>query len=379
MKSPATNECLWEPDGLQAELEEKQKRLHELLAEKGLDAIVISRHENIAWATAGLVDLRVGFLRETGCGSLLITKEGEKYYLTANNEAVRLAEEEFSQLDYEPLVQPWYANDVEASIRKIVGAGRVAGDMPLGNAGAISLQPLRLGLTANEISRYRWLGSHVADAATIALRSLRPGMSETAMQAMLAERLISEGITPSVYLNGADDRIRRYRHAVPRWGVLERFGMVGCCARRWGLTVSLTRFVHFGPMPVELEDKFAAAVHVNAHLLEATRTGVSSNELFRIAKEAYAAAGYAGEETMHHQGGATGYAEREWFARPGGTECVLGQQAFAWNPNLQGAKVEDTIILQHGLVESLTGTPELPVVTTSLNGIEYRSAGVLEG
>jgi antitoxin VapB len=155
--------------------------------------------------------------------------------------------------------------------------------------------------------------------------------------------------------------------------------MIGFCAKRWGLTVSITRFVHFGAMPAELEDKFAAAAEVNAWLMEATRMGASSDELFTVAHQAYEAVGYAGEERMHHQGGATGYAEREWVARPGGTERVVAQQALAWNPNLQGAKVEDTVLLQDGLIEMLTGTPELPVITTRLNGTEYHSAGVLAG
>jgi hypothetical protein len=81
---------------------------------------------------------------------------------------------------------------------------------------------------------------------------------------------------------------------------------------------------------------------------------------------------------MHHQGGATDYLEREWFARPGGTERALSQEAFAWNPNLQGAKTEDTVILHGGNIEILTETPRLPEVETSLNGIQYRSASVLQ-
>ena len=362
------------------ELADKQRRLQTLLAEQDLDAIIISRHENIAWATAGLVDLRVGLLRESGVGSLLITKEGKSYCLTTDNEAVRLYEEEFSHLDYEPLVQPWYAHDMQASIRKIVGAGKVAGDMPLGTAtGAISLQPMRLELTTSEVARYRRLGRFAADAASQVLHLLRPGMSEMTMQAMLAERLISQGILPSVYLNAVDDRIRSYCHAVPRAGVLERFGMISFCARRWGLTVSITRFVHFGAMPAELEDKFAAVAHVNARLMEATRMGASSDALFTVAHEAYKSVGYAGEELRHHQGGPTGYVEREWVARPGGVERIVAQQALAWNPNLQGAKVEDTVVLRDGVLERLTDTPHLPVVTTRLNGIEYRTAGVLAG
>jgi Xaa-Pro dipeptidase len=364
-------------EACKVEISEKQGRLQGLLAELNLDAILLSRHENIAWATAGLVDVRIGLLRETGTGSLLITKEGRAFYLTTCNEAARLAQEEFYRLDYHPLIQPWYANDVEASIRKIVGTGKVAGDVFLGNSDAVSLQPLRCELTSGEIARYRWLGRQTADAAVDVLLTLRPGMSEFAIQAMLAERLILRGILPSVYLNAADDRICRFRHPVPRRGILQRFGMIGFCARRWGLSVSITRFIHFGALPAALEDKFTAVAQVNARLIEATREGESSDGLFAVAQEAYASLGYAGEERMHHQGGATGYVEREWVARPGGVERVLSQQAFAWNPNLQGAKVEDTFVLHHGTIERLTGTPVLPVVTTSLNGTNYDSARVL--
>ena len=368
-----------EVEGRQQELTEKRGRIHRLLEEQGLDAIVISRLENIAWATAGLVDVRVPLLRETGVGSLLTTKQGEAYYLTTNNEAPRLAEEEFAGLNYEPLVQPWYANDVQASIRKIVGDGKVVGDAPTETMASISLQPLRFELTASEVLRYRWLGQHTADAATILLRALQPGMRETTMQGMLAESLLSRDILPSVFLTAVDDRIRRYRHAVPRSGVLERFGMLNFCARRWGLSVSMTRFVHFGLMPTVLKDGFLAVAQVNARLLAATQQGINSDELFTVAEEAYSAVGYAGEEKQHHQGGATGYLEREWIARPGGSERVATQQAFAWNPNLPGAKVEDTFLLRDGSLETLTRTPELPVISTRLQGGDYQSAGVLIG
>ena len=202
-------------------------------------------------------------------------------------------------------------------------------------------------------------------------------MSEVAIQSMLAQRFIERNILPSVYLTAVDARIRSYRHAVPRSGVLERFGMLNFCARKWGLALSMTRFVHFGAMPAELEEKFGVVAEVNAQLQAATREGVLADGLFTVARDAYAAAGYAGEETMHHQGGATGYLEREWVARPGGMDAAFATQAFAWNPSLQGAKVEDTFMLHNGEFELLTATPELPVVMTRVGRVDYRSAGVL--
>jgi hypothetical protein len=42
-----------EVEGRQQELGEKRGRIHKLLEEQGLDAIVISRHENVAWRRQG--------------------------------------------------------------------------------------------------------------------------------------------------------------------------------------------------------------------------------------------------------------------------------------------------------------------------------------
>jgi antitoxin VapB len=153
--------------------------------------------------------------------------------------------------------------------------------------------------------------------------------------------------------------------------------MLNLCSRRWGLCVSITRFVHFDEMPPALVDAFAAAAEVNAHLLAVTKTGASAADLFATAANAYRAMGYPGEELRHHQGGATGYGEREWLATPAGQERVVNNQAFAWNPSAAGGKVEDTVLLCDGQIECLTNTPELPIVLTRAGNITVQSAGVL--
>jgi antitoxin VapB len=143
------------------------------------------------------------------------------------------------------------------------------------------------------------------------------------------------------------------------------------------LVISITRFIHFGALPTELAERFQSAAQVNAALLDASRVGATSAELFGVAQAAYAAEGYPGEERFHHQGGPSGYGEREWVATPTGTEVVVNNQAFAWNPSIRGGKTEDTVLLRDGKIEYLTATPELPVLQASVNGNMYLSAGVL--
>jgi Xaa-Pro dipeptidase len=362
--------------GWNDELEQKHQRLVEWVRAQGVAGVLIRRNENVAWVTGGAVELRVLTPGETGVASILVTAERKRYYFTTENEAPRLHDEEFGALDFEPVVFPWYADETLPAATKLAG-GSLASDTPLPRTTAANLYPLRQALRETEIARYKWLGAQTAEATVESLKAVEPGMSEYDLEAMTAANLLRRGILPSVYLYAVDDRIFKYKHAVARGARLKKYGMLNLCARKWGLAISITRFVHFGAMPEELAARFRSAAQVNAALLDASRVGATSAKLFKVAQEAYAAEGYPGEERFHHQGGPTGYGEREWVVTPSGTEVVVNNQAFAWNPSIRGGKAEDTVLLRDGKIEWLTATPELPVIEASVNGNSYPAAGVL--
>lgn len=359
-----------------AELEGKYAKVTEWLKQKGLSAVLVRRSENVAWLTGGAVEMRVVIPSETGVGALLFTAEGKRYYLAPKNEGPRLHDEEFSALDYEPVLYPWYDNQVSAEAKRLAG-GAIGSDTPEEDATLVDFFPLRESLTEAEMTRYRWLSQQTAISTAAVLEMLAPGVTEFEMEARVSGMLLAKGILPTVLLMGVDDRIYKYKHAVARGAVLEKYGMLNLCSRRWGLVVSVTRFVHFGKASEELQERFAAAAAANAALLDATREGATSAQLFSVVKESYAKSGFAGEEELHHQGGPTGYAGREWVATPNGQQKVINHQAFAWNPSVKGGKVEDTVLLKNGKIEIMTATPSLPVVTTTVNGTSYQSAGLL--
>ena len=358
------------------ELNAKHEKLVSWLRENKLSGVLIKRNENVAWLTGGAVELRVLTPSETGVASLLVTAEGKRYYFTAENEAPRLHDEEFGALDFEPVIFPWYGDDTANVAAKLAG-GSLGSDTPVPGTVAVNLSPLRASLSGTEIARYRWLGVETAAATVESLQQVEPGLSEYDLEALTAANLLRRGILPSVYLFAVDERIYKYKHAVARGARLKKYGMLNLCSRKWGLAISITRFVHFGELPAELTARFKSAAQVNAALLDATRLGATSAELFRAAQAAYAAEGFPGEEKFHHQGGSTGYGEREWVATPAGKETVANNQAFAWNPSIRGGKAEDTVILRDGKIEWLTATPSLPVINATVNGKVYPAAGVL--
>jgi Xaa-Pro dipeptidase len=358
------------------ELNAKHDKLVQWLRAEGLSGVLIRRNENVAWITGGAVELRVLTPCETGVASILVTAEGKRYYFTTENEAPRLHDEEFGALDFEPVLFPWYADDTAASASKLAG-GKIGSDTPGPGLTPVNLFPLRASLSESEIARYTWLGVETARATVESLNQVEPGLSEYDLEAITAGNLLRRGIQPSVYLYAVDDRIYKYKHAVARGKRLKQYAMLNLCSRKWGLAISITRFVRFGALPAELEARFKSAAQVNAALLDASRVGAKSSDLFRVAQEAYAAEGFPGEERFHHQGGPTGYGEREWVATPNGAETVVNNQAFAWNPSIRGGKAEDTVLLRDGKIEWLTPTPELPVIRATANGKVYPAAGVL--
>jgi antitoxin VapB len=359
-----------------AELDAKHERLVEWLRAQKLAGILIRRNENIAWLTGGAVEEIVCTAVETAVVSLLVTAAGNRYYLTTENEAPRAHDEEFGALDFEPVLFPWYADDTVAAATRLAG-GPLGSDTPGAGVTQVSLFPLRAALSETEIARYRWLGAETVAATIEALNEVEPGLSEYDLEAVTASGLLRRGILPSVALYAVDERIMKYKHAVPRGHRLKQYGMLNLCSRKWGLVISITRFIHFGELPAELAARFNSAAQVNAALLDASRVGATSAELFRVAQAAYVAEGFPGEEKFHHQGGPAGYGEREWVATPNGTEVVVNNQAFAWNPSIRGGKIEDTVILHDGKIEWLTATPELPVIAATANGAVYPAAGVL--
>lgn len=370
------NETIVSQSAWNDELQNKHARLIEWLKSQNLSGVLIRRNENVAWVTGGAVELRVLTPGETGVASIFVTAAGKGYYFTSENEAPRLHDEEFGQLDFEPVIFPWFADDTLATAKKLAG-GPIASDTPQPDTTPANLFPLRQSLSESEIARYKWLGAQTAAATVESINAVQPGLSEYDLEAITAANLLKRGILPSVYLFAVDDRIYKYKHAVARGARLQKYGMLNLCTRKWGLAISITRFLHFGALPSELASRFQSAANVNAALLDASRPGATSAQLFKVAQEAYAAEGYPGEERFHHQGGPTGYGEREWVATPNGTEVVVDNQAFAWNPSIRGGKAEDTVILHNGQIEWLTATPELPVINATANNQQYPAAGVL--
>lgn len=357
-----------------AEVDRKVERAAALARAEGLAGIVITTQHNFAWLTAGRSN-RIDASRETGTASLLVSADGRRFALASTIEAPRTAEETVAGLGFELVEYPWTDERADPAhlfrvAEHAIGAGPLGADTQTPHARHMeaSLAKLRAIFDPQELKRYRTLGDVVGRTLGDLVRSTLPGATEHDVARAMAAALLTLDIRPVVLLVAADRRIASYRHPTPtdlRW---KHRLLVAVCAECNGLIVGASRVLSTRPDD-DLQKRTRATAHVYAALLETTRAGASGAQLFEAAAAAYAAAGFPGEERLHHQGGAIAYRAREWVAHPQSTDLVGAPQAFAWNPTITGTKVEETsVLLEDDRLEIVTASPGWPSIEISVRG-----------
>jgi antitoxin VapB len=368
-----------------AEMAEKTGRLAAALAAEGLGGVLLGAQHNFAWLTAGGSN-GIDLSREQGACALLVRADGKRFVIANRIEMARLLEEELAGAGFEPIEYGWeedkasptFVADLAASL--LEGTAALGSDLPAGpgvkvTEGAVAR--CRYQLTTSERERFRRLGRDAGEVVGAFARTLEPGEAETEVARRLSDALAARGMRSVVTLIASDERLPKFRYPVPSARRWERTLMLVTCARRGGLIASLTRIVCAGRVPDELRRRTQSVARVNARLLASTRPGATGSELYGVAAAAYADEGFAGEEHLHHQGGACGYRTRDWVAHPASAEAVQVNQAFAWNPSITGTKAEETCVTSAEGVVVITTTPNWPQITVPVEGRDYLSPDVL--
>lgn len=361
------------------EFQRKLATMRGLLDKHDVDGLLLRRVSSFAWATCGASSY-VNTAVTQGAASLLVMRD-ESVVFTNNIEAPRMeAEEGLVAQGWTFRVAHW-ANPMTELDRLTVGL-RLISDVPFPGAKVIDAEMahLRAHLCSEEGERFRQLGSLCAEAMNASTHALKPGMTEMGIAALLGAEAQKRGVQPIVNLIATDERIYQYRHPLPTDKKLKKYAMLVLSGRKYGLVCSISRLVHFGPVPEDVQKRVDAAAQVNAAFIAHSRPGAVLDELFKQGQKAYVQAGFPNEWQHHHQGGAVGYEPREFLGKPDAQDVIAVGQAFAWNPTVAGAKMEDTILVGaqgNDLITTIPGWPVKAVTVPALN-VEVKCPMVLE-
>jgi Xaa-Pro dipeptidase len=361
------------------EIKEKERRVREFLKARNLKGLILKRQANFSWMTCGGLNL-VGITTEFGATTLLIT-ENSKFLISNVIEAPRMIHEEgLEKQGFIVKTFPWHEGQEVSIVKEVVGEGPLGSDIPFPNAMVLTeeVAKLRYSLTPEEQKRYRWLGKKVSTALEKTMMKTKKGEKESAVVGRLCKELWKDRIDPVTLMSAADDRVSNFRHPIPTEKRVEKYLMVSVNARKWGLIVSLTRFVHFGELPEALRRKYEANVFIDCTMMAHTHPGIPVKEVLQKGIDAYQEKEYPEEWKLHHQGGSIGYTGRDYRVNFRTPDIIQENQAFTWNPSITGTKSEDTILATSKGPEMITHPILYPTLSLNVAGMSFNRPAILE-
>lgn len=365
--------------GRKMEIEIKLKRVRDMLVRHDAEALLLQLHPNFSWMTAGAKNF-VANCFDAGATALLITAS-ECFAFCNVIEAPRLLEEEqFEALGFTVCWYPWQENRLEACVKRHVSSlDKLVSDVPLGSA---QLRPdwirsLRLILTDNEIARYVYLGDKLSEAIEGYLATVRPGMTEFEIAGGLSEAIWPHGIEQVMHLVSADERACKYRHALPTSKRLESNLIVSVNGRYKGLITTTSRMVHIGEPSAALRKQYEDCCEMESLTVSKAKIGADELVMYETLREAYIQRGYPTMFDKHGQGGCQGYWPRDYMITPDCHHIIQENQAYCYNPVVDGTKTEDSFIVTGDGPLLITHPVSFPKLEYTFDGVKFERPGLL--
>src|SRR4030081_196186 len=208
----------------QQEVDAKLALVRALLERRGLDAVVLSGADAVAWVTGGITS---PIERGVPVSPLwLVVRNDSVVAVTTNVERPRIeAEAGLDSLEIPVHEAPWHESlSLERAALELAGAprARIGG---LGADVADDLVEMRLALLPSERARIATLALDATAALEEGLRTWVPGERDFDVQARVSERLERVGAFGACLIVGGDDRVERFRHPLAAGGAMARPGV----------------------------------------------------------------------------------------------------------------------------------------------------------
>ncbi|MCS7014892.1 MAG: M24 family metallopeptidase [Gemmatales bacterium] len=359
-----------------ADIDSKQEQITKLLAERGWEGLLLMEPANVAWFTSGAT-VR-GLCPDWDQPAVLITPT-QRWLLASNAESQRLFDEELDGLGF--MLKEWQWDwRRDYMLRSLAQAKRLASDRPYLELPSVAdwLAERRRCLTAYEQACSKQLAEVVVHAVEAACRNCQPRETEREVAGQVAHRLLRRGAWPLHISVSADGRSQRYRRqgftAVP----IERWCVVSATARKYGLHVSATRTVSFGPVEPRVKEAHANACKVQAALTAASWPDAIVGEVFQAARRIY---GLIGAEHEWHSapiGYVLGREPVEAVVYPDSSEAMQAGWTLLWSPSVGPAITGDTILVTPQGPVVLTSVEAWPIVLVRVSGMQIQLPGILE-
>lgn len=180
-----------------------------------------------------------------------------------------------------------------------------------------------------------------------------------------------------MHLVSADERANTFRHALPTAKKLAHNLIVSINGRYKGLVATVSRMLYCGePSPAFLA-QYRDCCEMESLTIARAKVGADELELYDTLKQAYDDKGYPDMFDRHGQGGCQGYWPREYMITPTQHHRIQANQAYCFNPVVDGTKSEDSFIVTEAGPLMITHPVTFPSIEMEVGGIRLQRPGIL--
>ena len=357
-------------------VQQKHERIVQLLKDREIDGLLLSRPANIAWYTGG-VDSPVGLSGQTAT-ALLITPDGGTL-LARKADRDLLLKHATAALVLQHRECAW---PIEASGLLIdwLGSKKLACDQSFERCADVSAEvaALRLPLRPHEIENLRKLGIRVARTVERAAREFQRGDTEAQIAGDVASRLIRHEVLPVQIQVWGDGRGRSHQNWSYGRETVNQDCTISVVARRHGLHVAVSRTVSFGIPSKELRWTFQDMLlaHVTALVGSRDQTEISTlwNQVDRVCETL----GEAEEWRTTEPGCVTGYELCESPISATNSLRLQAEMPLIWRSLIGPSRAVDTLLVREAESKVITQTGEWPLVGVAVNNEQFFVQTVLQ-
>lgn len=324
-----------------------QLRRH--MVEKKIKAKVLTYAQYIAAVFDGAQIFNGTRPEPPGRVGIIITDD-HLYVLANRTECTRISEKELAGFpDVVPQPFDWHGWNLQKAVNEWMSKQKLHqwwADSFGPNASKCRelLESLLYPLNEIEIDRIKKLGCLVAETLVETAHSLKHGISEQSVAALIHQKLLKGGALPDLIFVAFDERMSRFHHCKPGSASFKKRALLSITASKQGLFVSASRIVSTAPAPEKLKEDTSIANNIEAAAICASQPGVTSGEVFEAMRAAYKKYGLPDGWREHHLGGPSGFRGRDVKVTPGGKYKLHPGQPFVYNPVVGAGKSEDTFI-----------------------------------
>jgi hypothetical protein len=347
-----------------------------LLQEVGCEGLLVVEPENVAWLTGGATAR--GLVDVSAAPCLFYTSD-QRWILCGNVDSQRFFDEEVDGLGFLLKEWPWHW-----------GRSQLLADLCHGRKVASDRLRTETEFIGERLRRKRWnldkydqacaaaLGQIVVHALEATCRTMTAGQTEREIAGQLSHRLLHRGAQPLVVSVAADGRSQLYRQPGFTSAPVEKYCVVSATVRKYGLCVSASRTVSFGPADPGLRQAHDTATKVSAGYVAATWPDSVPREVLLTGRRIYQVCELEHEWQLAPQGFITGWAPAELTFTPKTEDLFESGWTVTWRPSAGAALSCDTFLVSEEGPRPLTPVEFWPLKRIRIQGADFLRPDILQ-